>query len=93
MSHFDPDCVEKHNATHTRRMKQSQLGRDPPADGVSDDGHVFQVEVVEQGALKGGQAGDAVQSLWPRCPAKAWMGRCEDPLSPFFCKQLGERGD
>jgi hypothetical protein len=58
---LDADTVDDHRAADARAVQQRDIGGDPAAERVADDGHVGHVELVEQRhvgrreVLRGGQ--------------------------------------
>jgi hypothetical protein len=79
--YFDTHRVEKNEAGDARWAEHGHLGGDPAADGVADDSHVFEPEVVEQASVEGGEPGDAVEVVGPGGPDEAGVGGREYPVA------------
>jgi hypothetical protein len=71
---IDTHRVDQHDAADSGGAEQGHLGRDPAADGVSDDGHVPEVEFVEQGGVQRAESADGGQRLGAGCRTKAGVG-------------------
>ena len=77
--HLEADGVQDHHAADPRAAQETDLGGQPAAERVADDGDVPEVEIFEQADVEPGQVtrpGDAVRA---RRPVEPGMSRHEHP--------------
>lgn len=88
--HLDPDRVDQDDAADARRLQQRDLGGDPAADRVADDGDVGQRQLVQERAVEHGQAGHGGQCLGALGAAEAGVGRDQYAHAVSGGELLGE---
>lgn len=85
--------VDEDDAADPTRAGERELGGDRSADGVSHDGDVVQIELLEERGVERGETGDAVQRVWTRRAAESRVSRGEDPGVVGGAEQLAEGCD
>ena len=90
VAEFQSGRVGEDHAADPRAAQQRDLRRDPAADGVPDDGHAGQGELVEHPDVQAGQRPDAVEALRAGRAPEPRVGGNEHPGRFPRGQQAGE---
>ena len=88
---LDADPVDDHRAADPGALLQCDLGGQPSSEGVADDGHVCEVELLQQRDVRPGKPGDG-QAPGLRRAAEARVGGQQHPGMSALGEQVGEPG-
>jgi hypothetical protein len=91
--HDDAGRVDENEAADATRADERELGGDPAADGVPDDGNVVEIELIEERGVERGETLDALQRIGARRAVEPGVSRGEDTGAVSGAEQLTEAGD